>query len=187
MLAHFWDPHAGGFFFTSDDHEALIVRSKPAFDGSIPSGNSVAARDSAAPLSLHRARPTISTRRDDCCGCSRHRCASSRSASPTCSARSTSTRESRARSSSSPRRATRRRATLLRRIRSRYLPNRTLTVVDPARRRLAAATARRQGPGRRQADGLRLSQHDVLGAGDDLGGDRAFAALRGHALLSAFR
>ncbi|MEO8603487.1 MAG: thioredoxin domain-containing protein, partial [bacterium] len=42
-LAHFWDADAGGFFFTSDDHEALIVRSKPAFDGSIPSGNSVAA------------------------------------------------------------------------------------------------------------------------------------------------
>ncbi|MGH7787913.1 MAG: thioredoxin domain-containing protein, partial [Candidatus Binatia bacterium] len=42
-VAHFWDAAAGGFFFTSDDHEALIVRSKPAFDGSIPSGNSVAA------------------------------------------------------------------------------------------------------------------------------------------------
>ncbi len=44
MLGHFWDRQSGGFFFTSDDHEALIVRSKPAFDGSIPSGNSVAAR-----------------------------------------------------------------------------------------------------------------------------------------------
>jgi len=44
MIAHFWDDQAGGFCFTSDDHEALIVRSKPAFDGSIPSGNSVAAR-----------------------------------------------------------------------------------------------------------------------------------------------
>ncbi|MBI1817300.1 MAG: thioredoxin domain-containing protein [Deltaproteobacteria bacterium] len=45
MLAHFWDDAAGGFFFTSDDHEALIVRSKPVFDGSIPSGNSVAVRN----------------------------------------------------------------------------------------------------------------------------------------------
>ncbi len=45
MLAHFWDSQSAGFFFTSDDHEALIVRSKPAFDGSIPSGNSVAARN----------------------------------------------------------------------------------------------------------------------------------------------
>jgi uncharacterized protein YyaL (SSP411 family) len=44
LLKHFWDENAGGgFFFTSDDHEELIVRSKPAFDGSIPSGNSVAA------------------------------------------------------------------------------------------------------------------------------------------------
>jgi len=42
-LTHFWDSADGGFFFTSDDHETLIVRSKPAFDGSIPSGNSVAA------------------------------------------------------------------------------------------------------------------------------------------------
>jgi hypothetical protein len=45
MLAHFWDDASGGFFFTSDDHEALIVRSKPMFDGSIPSGNSVAVRN----------------------------------------------------------------------------------------------------------------------------------------------
>jgi uncharacterized protein YyaL (SSP411 family) len=42
-LTHFWDDDAGGFFFTSDDHEELILRSKAAFDGSIPSGNSVAA------------------------------------------------------------------------------------------------------------------------------------------------
>ena len=41
-IEHFWDAAGGGFFFTSDDHETLIVRSKPAFDGSIPSGNSVA-------------------------------------------------------------------------------------------------------------------------------------------------
>jgi uncharacterized protein YyaL (SSP411 family) len=44
-LRHFWDDSAGGFFFTSDDHERLIARSKPAFDGSIPSGNSVMARN----------------------------------------------------------------------------------------------------------------------------------------------
>ena len=42
MLDHFWDDSAGGLFFTSDDHERLIVRSKPTFDGSIPAGNSVA-------------------------------------------------------------------------------------------------------------------------------------------------
>ncbi len=42
MLEHFWDRDNGGFFFTSDDHEELLVRSKPTFDGSIPAGNSVA-------------------------------------------------------------------------------------------------------------------------------------------------
>jgi len=43
VLAHFQDP-AGGFFFTSDDHEALIQRPKPAHDEAIPSGNGIAAR-----------------------------------------------------------------------------------------------------------------------------------------------
>ena len=42
MLERFEDRKAGGFFFTSDDHEKLITRSKPAFDGSTPSGNSAA-------------------------------------------------------------------------------------------------------------------------------------------------
>ncbi len=45
MVTHFADEAQGGFFFTSDDHEQLIVRSKPSFDGSIPSGNSVAAQN----------------------------------------------------------------------------------------------------------------------------------------------
>jgi uncharacterized protein YyaL (SSP411 family) len=36
-----WDEAGGGFFFTASDHEALIVRSKTAHDGAIPSGNSV--------------------------------------------------------------------------------------------------------------------------------------------------
>ena len=42
LLSRFWDEVEGAFFFTSSDHEALISRSKSAFDGSIPSGNSVA-------------------------------------------------------------------------------------------------------------------------------------------------
>ncbi|MGH7917207.1 MAG: thioredoxin domain-containing protein, partial [Candidatus Binataceae bacterium] len=42
MIARFLDQEKGGFFFTSDDHEALIMRSKAAFDGSTPSGNSAA-------------------------------------------------------------------------------------------------------------------------------------------------
>jgi uncharacterized protein YyaL (SSP411 family) len=42
ILERFLDREKGGFFFTSDDHEALIARSKPVFDGSTPSGNSAA-------------------------------------------------------------------------------------------------------------------------------------------------
>jgi len=44
LLAHFEDREHGGFFFTSDDHEALIHRSKPLADETAPSGNGIAAR-----------------------------------------------------------------------------------------------------------------------------------------------
>jgi uncharacterized protein YyaL (SSP411 family) len=44
MLAHFEDREAGGFFFTADDHEALILRPKTFGDDATPSGNGVAAR-----------------------------------------------------------------------------------------------------------------------------------------------
>jgi uncharacterized protein YyaL (SSP411 family) len=50
MLDRFVDRERGGFYFTADDHEKLIVRSKPAFDGSTPSGNSAA---TMALLRLH--------------------------------------------------------------------------------------------------------------------------------------
>jgi uncharacterized protein len=43
MLADFWDEENGGFFFTSADHEELIVRNKDLYDNATPSGNSVAA------------------------------------------------------------------------------------------------------------------------------------------------
>jgi hypothetical protein len=43
MLDHFWDPSQGNLYFTSDDHEQLIVRTKNLYDLAIPSGNSVAA------------------------------------------------------------------------------------------------------------------------------------------------
>jgi len=43
VLAHFQDP-AGGFFFTSDDHETLIQRPKPDHDDATPSGNGIAAK-----------------------------------------------------------------------------------------------------------------------------------------------
>jgi uncharacterized protein len=43
MIARFGDAERGGFFSTSDDHEALIVRRKEIGDHPIPSGNSSAA------------------------------------------------------------------------------------------------------------------------------------------------
>ena len=43
LLRHFEDADAGGFFFTSHDHEALITRPKPGYDNATPSGNGVAA------------------------------------------------------------------------------------------------------------------------------------------------
>jgi uncharacterized protein len=42
-IARFGDPEHGGFFSTSDDHEALIARRKEVGDHPIPSGNSSAA------------------------------------------------------------------------------------------------------------------------------------------------
>jgi len=42
MIEQFWDP-AGGFYFTSEDHESLLTRTKDFFDNATPSGNSVAA------------------------------------------------------------------------------------------------------------------------------------------------
>src|SRR5437762_634106 len=44
VLQHFTDREAGGFFFTSADHEALIHRSKVFGDDATPSGNGIAAR-----------------------------------------------------------------------------------------------------------------------------------------------
>ena len=42
ILAHFWDGREGGFHFTPDYGEQLILRRKDLYDGAIPSGNSVA-------------------------------------------------------------------------------------------------------------------------------------------------
>ncbi len=42
LLEEFWDEKDGGFFMTSGNHEALLFREKPYYDGAEPSGNSVA-------------------------------------------------------------------------------------------------------------------------------------------------
>jgi uncharacterized protein YyaL (SSP411 family) len=43
LLDHFWDENQKNFFFTADNHEKLIIRTKNIYDLSLPSGNSVAA------------------------------------------------------------------------------------------------------------------------------------------------
>ncbi|MEM7453576.1 MAG: thioredoxin domain-containing protein [Planctomycetota bacterium] len=41
----FLDREKGGYFFTSSDHETLLVRGKKPTDGALPSGNSIAANN----------------------------------------------------------------------------------------------------------------------------------------------
>jgi uncharacterized protein YyaL (SSP411 family) len=43
LLGHFEDRTAGGFFFTSDDHEVLMHRMKSMSDDATPAGNGIAA------------------------------------------------------------------------------------------------------------------------------------------------
>lgn len=43
MIEHYYDEAGGAFFFTADDAEELLARTKNPRDGAIPSGNSVAA------------------------------------------------------------------------------------------------------------------------------------------------
>ena len=45
MVQYFGDKEAGGFFYTSSDHEKLFARAKDQYDGVQPSGNSLAARN----------------------------------------------------------------------------------------------------------------------------------------------
>ena len=41
LAERFEDEAQGGYFLTGDDHETLLVREKPSYDGAEPSGNSV--------------------------------------------------------------------------------------------------------------------------------------------------
>lgn len=45
MIDIFWDKKGGGLYFTGKGNEALITVSKEAYDGALPSGNSVAAQN----------------------------------------------------------------------------------------------------------------------------------------------
>jgi uncharacterized protein YyaL (SSP411 family) len=132
LISHFWDQQAGGFFFTSDDHENLIMRSKPAYDASIPSGNSVAARSllrlyyyTGASTYLDRAEAVLrlfgTQMAEQPFGFASMLCTVDLHAQcpheivVVAKADAPETRE------------------MLGKIRRRYVPNRTLTVVDPAR------------------------------------------------------
>ena len=42
MISQFWDVEHGGFYFTSQQAEDILVRKKDIYDGAVPSGNSVA-------------------------------------------------------------------------------------------------------------------------------------------------
>jgi uncharacterized protein YyaL (SSP411 family) len=44
ILSHFQDANEGGFFFTPDDGEAILVRPKDSFDHAVPSGAAIAAK-----------------------------------------------------------------------------------------------------------------------------------------------
>ncbi|MFL6617940.1 MAG: thioredoxin domain-containing protein, partial [Povalibacter sp.] len=44
LLDHFEDKEHGGFYFTADDHEALMHRSRTFSDEAVPSGNAIAAQ-----------------------------------------------------------------------------------------------------------------------------------------------
>ncbi len=41
LLEHFWDDETGGFYFTPDYGEDMLVRKKEIYDSAIPSGNSI--------------------------------------------------------------------------------------------------------------------------------------------------
>jgi uncharacterized protein len=45
QLRLFWDEQSHCFFFTSKDHEAIIARTRNAFDAVLPSGNAVSVRN----------------------------------------------------------------------------------------------------------------------------------------------
>jgi uncharacterized protein YyaL (SSP411 family) len=41
LTDHFWDGEVGGYFFTADDTEKVLLREKSSYDTALPSGNSV--------------------------------------------------------------------------------------------------------------------------------------------------
>lgn len=54
QLEMFWDEDAKGCYFTSHNHEAMLARTKNAYDAVLPSGNSVSARNLTRLASLSK-------------------------------------------------------------------------------------------------------------------------------------
>jgi len=42
LTAHFWDRSSGGYYYTPEDGEPLLIRQKESYDSAIPSGNAAA-------------------------------------------------------------------------------------------------------------------------------------------------
>ena len=58
MLTHFEDREHGGFYFTADDHEKLLVRNRSSHDSATPAGAGVAI-ELLTRLSIHRDRDDL--------------------------------------------------------------------------------------------------------------------------------
>ena len=82
LLEQFEDAEAGGFFFTSHDHEQLIQRPKPPHDNATPSGNAVAAWAPRAACGDDRRGALRSRRGAHPASSSTRRCATIRPVSP---------------------------------------------------------------------------------------------------------
>ncbi len=65
--AQFWDTSGGGYFMASESESGLLVRQKPMYDGAIPSGNSIAARNLVR-LYHYTTKDSYRTRAEECFG-----------------------------------------------------------------------------------------------------------------------
>ncbi len=62
QLQHFWDEKRGGFFFTSDDQTALIVRFKDPLDNAMPSATSITLENLVYLASTASDKPELANR-----------------------------------------------------------------------------------------------------------------------------
>ena len=70
LLERYWDEAAGGCFYTSRDHEALLHRMKSGTDSAIPSGNAIVALSLIEAVLFYKRARGIMTGPSSCSGCS---------------------------------------------------------------------------------------------------------------------